>query len=189
MWQFTSEWFNKWFTQKFILLVFHKWSPIHLLENIFSSRSHTGVKSVPFSWSLHKNLTSVGSLKQAWRPRQLLSLSQISPFPNCYPCGPAPPAGGPVPDPIEEQKHRFVELGMDEADWLIWEKNKIKIMQLSNLLRPVCLWHICASFVLKCYLYQSNFSIHDIYMTQLHELCWQFHSCQDQGFLPHVTTA
>lgn len=63
------------------------------------SRSHAGVKFVPFSWSLHKNLTSVGSLKQAWRPRQLLSLSQIPPFPNCYPCGPAPPAGGPVPDP------------------------------------------------------------------------------------------
>lgn len=143
------------------------------------SRSHTGVKFVPFSWSQHKNLTSVGSLKQAWRPRQLLCLSQIPPSPNCCPCGPAPPAGGPVPDP----EGAITQICWTGGGWN-WLNNMKEIMQFDNMLwhfwtnRPVYLWHICANFVLKCYLYQSSFSIHAIYVTQLHELRWQFHGCQ-----------
>lgn len=103
MWQFTQEWFYKWFTQKFILLVFHEWGPVLLLEkcSFIFLRSHTGAKCeiCPLFLVTIWSLTSVGSSKQAWRPRQLLSLSQIPPSPNCYPCGPAPPAGGPLPDP------------------------------------------------------------------------------------------
>lgn len=45
----------------------------------------------------------------------------------------------------------------------------------------VFMTHLCG-FELKCYLYQSNFSIYAIYMTKWHELCWQFHGCQNQGF-------
>ncbi len=169
MWQFTSEWFNNDLHRIHSARV--SWmKPKAFTGKYMFSRSHTGVKYVPFSWSQHKNLTSFGSLKQAWRLRQLLSLSQIPPSPNCYPCGPAPPAGGPVPDPGGAIT-QICWAGVVKTDWIIWKNHAVRHLLCISVQTGQCIYDTFVLVLCSSAIYISPILVYLLFIWQNYMSC------------------